>query len=63
MNNFIKITAKEIDINEVIKKNRRKHKKAARKEAVKEEIVEIIEILEEETSWEYDVATENNIPF
>lgn len=55
MNNFIKITAKEIDVNEVIKSNRRKYKKAARKEAL-----EVVEIEEDEG---YDVATENNIPF
>lgn len=63
MNSFIKATAKEIDISEVINSNRRKSKKAARKEAP-EEVIEVVEIEEdEETSWEYDVATENNIPF
>ena len=60
MNSFIKATAKEIDINEVIKKNRKRHKKEAQKEVV--EVIETIEVVEE-TTWEYDIVTENNIPF
>jgi hypothetical protein len=65
INSFIKATAKEIDINEVIKKNRRKHKKEAKQEVVTEEVIEVIETIEEyeEISWKYDMATESNIPF
>ena len=59
MNSFIKSTAKEIDMNKVIKSNRKKRKK----EVTIEEVIDIEIEEDEETSWGYDITTENNIPF
>ena len=66
MNNFIKSTAKEISISEVIKKNKRKYKKESKAEVTTEEVVITIEeVIEntDEVTWEYDITSEDNIPF
>lgn len=69
MNNFIKLTAKEISISEVIKKNKRKYKKESKVVEVVTEITEevaatIEEVIENtEETWDYDVISEDNIPF